>query len=243
MDTRKKPLIKTNNLSFIRVTPSQPEMHNAKQEFFARPVSKNMQNPVKKTEVNKKIPDKVSSEVNDYYDQLYEMWENVIDCRATGERLQNLRTTNPEFGKFFCKVTRVFMANDKYDNLLTRQDVANTPNISDNYTCHNNFNCDNCTEYPKHIASRNMKSRQLLSRSNDGDGGLSPYTEDKIKANEIGVRYDLELILLYSMLSKTPIQELIVLKNGFHLNENGVVIWDDLEKYLQNNNANDDNSL
>lgn len=241
MGNRKKPIITKANLSFIRVTPSQPEMHNAKQEFFARPVSKRMQNPVKKTEVKKKIPDKVSSEVDNYYNKLYQKWENVIDCRATGERLQNLRTTNPEFGKFFCKVTRVFMANDQYDNLLTRQDVANTPNISDNYTCHNNFNCENCTEYSKHIASRNMKSRQLLSRSNDK--GLSPYTEDKIKANESGYRYDLELILLYSMLSKTPIQELIVLKNGFHLNENGVVIWDDLEKYLQNNNENDDNSL
>ena len=109
----------------------------------------------------------------------------VIDWDKTKDNLLDLRLNNINLRKYVC-----------YYNKLNKDDI----NLREKYTCFNNYLCDDCKNIDLKI------SRQELAFSL----GVS---DDIIYNIETGKTIpDLEELILYSKISKVPLEDIIVIK-------------------------------
>ena len=127
--------------------------------------------------------------------------EIAWDREATGQRIRTIRKTNPDFMKFFCKHSRLYKGIHKNK-------------ISDR--CPNNYECANCTSYYDDI-SHNTVGRVLGS---DRDS----------REIENATRIPFDKVLFYCYWAKLPLSKVLVLKEGYCFNEDGVIIKDDQQE-------------
>ena len=139
------------------------------------------------------------------------------DRELTGKNLKYLREHNDNLARYTCKYSRLW----KINNL--RFPPADIPCPHNPQYC-----CSDCTSFPKKKDGTNDVSPRIISR----EKGLSIWRADQISTLETGKDLTLEKVMLYAFLAQVPLSSILVLKEGYVFDSNGVIV----KKEIENNN-------
>lgn len=196
-----------------------------------RPRSAAIGKNLTKTEADKRpIPKIIHDELN-LLERNLPSWDNVIDREATGKNLRDLRENNAEFGRTFCRLANCL------DICLAQN---GNRSIDKTNQCEHGFDCANCNSYRTRIKPGGRRTNIVTpSFLEMGDTSNLSHLGERGVTNAENGNFSLETLLLYSFYSKKPITEIIVLKNGYHFDKDGRLIWEKYEDLMQGK-TNDD---
>ena len=183
--------------------------------YCPRPSRKN--SPISGFKAARSVPSGLWAELSLLNDPF--SWEGIVDRVKTGERLKELRETNVEFGRTFCRISRLLdirIASEKRDD------------VDSSVVC--SFDCRHCRSY--RTRAKTGGGRVNISTPSFLETGetscLSHLGEKGVNYAENG-NFKLETLLLYSFYSKVPLTDIIVLKEGFRFDADGRLIWEEYE--------------
>lgn len=152
---------------------------------------------------------------DELFRQLHEMkYSNhpiEFDKDGTAQNLKRLRLTNADFARYICKFSRLYK-------------LHNTPKdlIPNDIPCPHDppYFCENCYEFHKRENGDNDISTRIISKEKE----LTNWREDQISAMENGRDLTIEKVFFYAYLAKVPLSEVLVLKNGYTFDSNGIIV-------------------
>lgn len=183
-----------------------------------------------KTEADKRPMPKIIHDELNLLEHNLPSWDNVVDREATGKLLRDLRENNAEFGRTFCRLANC---------LDIRLALNGNMSIDKTNQCEHGFDCANCHSYRTRIKGGRRTNIVTPSYLEMGDTSNLSHLGEKGVANAENGNFSLETLLLYSFYSKKPITDIIVLKNGYHFDKDGRLIWEEYEDLMQSK-TNDD---
>lgn len=183
-----------------------------------------------KTEADKRPMPKIIFDELNLLERNLPSWDNVVDHEATGKRLRDLRENNAEFGRTFCRLANC---------LDIRLAINGNASIDKTNYCEHGFDCSNCNSYRTRIKGGSRTNIVTPSYLEMGDTSNLSHLGEKGVTNAENGNFSLETLLLYSFYSKVPITKIIVLKNGYHFDKDGRLIWEEYENLMQGK-TNDD---
>lgn len=178
-----------------------------------------------KTEAEKRPIPKIIFDELILLEHNFPSWNDVVDRKATGARLQYLRENNAEFGRTFCRLANC---------LDIRLAQNGNRSIDKTNQCEHGFDCANCNSYRTRIKPDARRVNSVTpSFLEMGDTSNLSHLGEKGVTNAENGNFSLETLLLYSFYSKKPITDIIVLKNGYHFDNDGRLIWEKYEDLMQ----------
>ena len=149
----------------------------------------------------------------------------VIDLRETGKVLYALRN-DPVVRKKICRHSRVYKEG-LYLGVFIEPGVTRTNIRRD--PCKRNYNCEGCEEYYTDCVSTRSLARYFAPAMTENQiKEIETYTKNNGEEH-VAQNISLPKLLLYARLSERPLRDLLILRDGYYLAEDGYIYKEEIK--------------